>query len=107
MGYVIDKKAAQDLLDFHKNIQVIDHWSLFLKQSPYTQYYMCDLLDHPEVAVVTEATSNIEHERQGHIVADAKPKLLKILRLYINYRIFKYKRKFLKLFLNSYPRHKN
>jgi glycosyl transferase family 25 len=106
MGYVLDKTAATRLLEFHKTVSVIDHWSLLLARYPELKYYMCDLLDHPEVSVINQTNSDIEHERQGHATMDMKPRLIRLLTLYFSYRFFKYKKKIMKLFLTSYPDHK-
>lgn len=104
MGYVMDKKAAQAYIDFHKIIHLADAWQLFLQHSPAINFYFTDILDHPELNFVNNTQSSIENERLTILKPDEFPNsLFLLLKKYFQLKLFRWQRKLKRGSTQCYP----
>ncbi|MDQ8935529.1 glycosyltransferase family 25 protein [Acinetobacter rudis] len=104
MGYVMDKKAAQAYIEFHKVIQHADAWQLFLQQQPEINFYFTDILEHPELNFVNNTQSSIENERLQIIKPAEFPNSFYILlKKYLQLKFFRIHKKMLRRKTQRYP----
>ena len=106
MGYIVDKKSAQAILNYHQTPKIYDHWKDFLLENQEIKYFMLDVLEHPEVANLNTENNSLENERKGLYFVSEKPKILSFIFRFLNYRIFKVKKKYHALFNQFYPKSK-
>lgn len=89
-AYIVDRKMAQVLLNYHTPIQICDHWQGLMNENVH--FYMTYLFDHPDLDE-NQNMSYIEQERNMKYSE-------KIVSLS---HIEKIKMQINKLSLNSYP----
>lgn len=61
-AYVVDRKMAQVLLDFHQPPRIYDEW-MELANQPMVDIYVSYIFDHPQLDP-QDARSYLEHERE-------------------------------------------
>ena len=86
MGYVVDKKAANNILNYHKNAcKKADDWAGFSEINS-TQFYITDILDHPDISDINLKNSSIGAERLHHFfyIELALKLLFKIVKRRVN-----------------------
>lgn len=104
MGYIVDQKSAKAIVQYHQNPQIFDHWKDFLNENTELNYYMSDLLDHPDVSDLCNVNSGLESERKSLFYISDKPKVLPFLFWFWRYRIFKVKKRYYGLTNQFYPK---
>nr|WP_130804403.1 glycosyltransferase family 25 protein [Acinetobacter ihumii] len=97
-AYVVDRKMAELLLQYHQPPKGCDHWSQITNYDPNCNFYATFLFDHPELDQIATGQSYIEQERQSIGLEQSKNKSF-FLRLKIS--ILK---KFYNIFLNQYKK---
>ncbi|WP_168405686.1 glycosyltransferase family 25 protein [Acinetobacter indicus] len=66
MGYIVDRKAALNILEYHRySCKKADDWAGFSEKYS-TQFYISDILDHPDISDINLANSSIGAERLHH-----------------------------------------
>ncbi len=67
MGYIVDRKAAERILSYHKDgCKKADDWAGLAEEYPDIQFYITDLLEHPDIDQITNGNSSIGNERLHH-----------------------------------------
>lgn len=68
MGYIVDRKAAEKILSYHENgCKKADDWAGLTEEHPDIQFYITDLLEHPDIDQITNGNSSIGNERLHHL----------------------------------------
>lgn len=66
MGYIVDRDAAVNIIDYHKDsCKKADDWAGF-SEANSTQFYITDILDHPDLTEINTNNSSISSERLHH-----------------------------------------
>lgn len=66
MGYIIDREAAKNVISYHENsCKKADDWAGF-SEIYDTQFYIADILDHPDIFDINLSNSSIGTERLHH-----------------------------------------
>lgn len=66
MGYIVDREAAKNIIAYHKySCKKADDWAGF-SEVYSTQFYMADILDHPDILDINLSNSSIGVERLHH-----------------------------------------
>ncbi len=60
-AYVVDRKMAQMLVDYHQPIKIYDHWQDLVGRGEFS-FYVSFLFDHP-IIENNDALSYLEKER--------------------------------------------
>ncbi|WP_180022427.1 MULTISPECIES: glycosyltransferase family 25 protein [unclassified Acinetobacter] len=90
-AYVLDRKMAEILLQYHKSPKLCDQWGGVIVKYPYVNFYASYLFDHPPlIDAVTDSYLQKERE-QIQLIKNKKKSYVK-----------KYKKKVLKIFLSKY-----
>ncbi|TCM68135.1 glycosyl transferase family 25 [Acinetobacter calcoaceticus] len=63
-AYVVDKKMAKVLIEYHEVPHVCDHWDELYEFNKDINFYATFLFDHPEVELNKSIVSSIEDERK-------------------------------------------
>lgn len=67
MGYIVDRKAAERILSYHiDGCKKADDWAGLAEEYPEIQFYITDLLEHPDIDQITNVNSSIGNERLHH-----------------------------------------
>lgn len=67
MGYIVDRKAAEKILSYHKgSCKKADDWAGLAEEYPEIQFYITDMLEHPDIDQITNGNSSIGNERLHH-----------------------------------------
>lgn len=108
-AYLIDRRAAEKVIEFHSKPRLIDDWDGFVKENKGIRFLMSDIFYHP-----TPADSGFfsyiyderheKHQQAGN--AFNKISFFYLLMGYISRMIFKAKKSCLRRVLNSYPNHR-
>lgn len=90
-AYVLDRKMAEVLIQYHISPRLCDQWDELVLQYPYVNFYASYLFDHPPVLdAVTDSYLQKERE-QIQLIKNKKKDYIK-----------KYKKKLMKMVLNKY-----
>ena len=73
-AYVVDRKMAELLLQYHQPPKGCDHWSQLTNYDPNCNFYATFLFDHPELDQIAVGQSYIEQERQSISTEQKKQK---------------------------------
>lgn len=66
MGYIVDREAAKNIIEYHKNYcKKADDWAGY-SEIFNTQFYIADVLDHPDISDINLSNSSIGSERLHH-----------------------------------------
>lgn len=66
MGYIVDREAAINIISYHRDsCKKADDWAGF-SEVYSTQFYIADILDHPDIEDINSNNSSIGSERLHH-----------------------------------------
>lgn len=67
MGYIVDREAAKKIIAYHQeSCKKADDWAGFSEVNNSTQFYITDILDHPDINDINMNNSSIGAERLHH-----------------------------------------
>lgn len=102
-AYMVDRKAAQSLLDFHHTPRLTDEWGAFCQSFNTVQFFMSDFFFHP-MQQDTDFESYLEGERRIKNKQDHKKYNFRYWFSYLMIKwIFKAKKSYFRKRLRSYP----
>lgn len=102
-AYMLDRSAAQALLEFHQTAHLTDEWVLFCQEHPDVLFLMADMFAHP-MPDDDDFDSYINDERLSKLQMVApKQALIRMIQMWIAAWWFKAKRSRLRKTLQSYP----